>query len=185
MPAPDAVRSLYRPPWRVDLTIRPSAPRVLSGKALADLVAQALDVTGAPAPASIGVILADDAELAGLNATHMGADGPTDVLSFPLLPSEAYPVHPGRSTGGPRAGAFPLPPGSRPHLGDIVVSVERAIEQATAGHGGQASDQRWAPADELRLLLVHGVLHVTGWDHADEIEGAAMRALEQELLATT
>jgi probable rRNA maturation factor len=183
MPAPDAVRSLYRPPWRIDLTVRPSVPHLFSANALAGLVAKALDVTGGPAPASIGVILADDAELADLNATHMGADGPTDVLSFPLLPSEAYPTHPGRPTGGPRAGVFPLPPGSRPHLGDIVVSVERAIEQATAGHGGQASDQRWAPADELRLLLVHGVLHVTGWDHADPGEEAAMRALEQRLLS--
>jgi probable rRNA maturation factor len=182
MPAPDAVRSIYRPPWRIDLTVRSSVPRLLSANALGGLVAKALDATGAPAPASIGVILADDAELAGLNATHMGADGPTDVLSFPLLPPGAFPAHPGSATGGARAGAFPLPPGARPHLGDIVVSVERAIAQAAARQGGQSSDRRWAPADELRLLLVHGVLHVTGWDHAEALEGAAMRALEQELL---
>ena len=182
MPAHDAVRSLYRPPWRIDLTVRPSIPRLLSANALAGVVAKALDVTGAPAPASIGVILADDAELAGLNATHMGADGPTDVLSFPMLPPGAYPAHTGQAPGGPPARAFPLPPGSRPHLGDIVISVERAISQATAGRGGQMSDTRWAPADELRLLLVHGVLHVTGWDHADPDERAPMRALEGRLL---
>ena len=58
MPGRDAIRSLYRPPWRIDLTVRPSAPRLLSANGLAALVARVLDVTGAPAPASIGVILA-------------------------------------------------------------------------------------------------------------------------------
>ena len=85
----------------------------------------------------------------------MGKTGPTDVLSFPLLPPEAFPRHPGgrgpaTATRRPRS---PLPPGRRPHLGDIVVSVERAIEQAEAGRGGQTGDVRWSPADELRLLV--------------------------------
>ena len=59
-----------------------------------------------------------------------------------------------------------MPPGARIHLGDIVVSVERAIEQAEAGRGGQTGDVRWSPADELRLLVTHGTLHICGWDHA-------------------
>jgi probable rRNA maturation factor len=75
-----------------------------------------------------------------------------------------------------------LPPGIRPHLGDIVVSVERAIEQAEAGRGGQTGDLRWSAGDELRLLVVHGTLHLCGWDHADPAEEAAMRALERRLL---
>ena len=66
-----------------------------------------------------------------------------------------------------------------------MVSVERAIAQAEAGRGGQAGDVRWSPADELRLLIVHGGLHLCGWDHAEPAEGAAMRALEQELLGAT
>jgi probable rRNA maturation factor len=74
-------------------------------------------------------------------------------------------------------------PGGRTHLGDVVVSVERAVEQADQGRGGQTGDVRWQPADELRLLVTHGVLHICGWDHADPVEEAAMRALEKELLA--
>jgi probable rRNA maturation factor len=116
--------------------------------------------------------------------THMGSSGPTDVLSFPLLEPGDYPPHPGKARPMTRLDvAFRLPPHRRPHLGDIVVSVERAIAQAEAGTGGQTGDLRWSPADELRLLVVHGTLHVCGWDHADPVEGAAMRRLERTLIA--
>ena len=80
------------------------------------------------------------------------------------------------------APAFASPPGRRLHLGDIVVSVERAVEQAAAGRGGQTGDVRWSAADELRLLVTHGALHICGWDHAEPVEEAAMRALERRLL---
>ncbi len=114
----------------------------------------------------------------------MGKDGPTDVLSFPLLPPGTFPPHPGRETGDRAAAApFPLPPGSRQHLGDIVVSVERAIDQASEGRGGQTGDVHWDARDELRLLVTHGTLHVCGWDHAEPVEEAAMRSLERELLS--
>ena len=146
----------------------------------------ALRSAGAPDRASVSLILTDDAELAGLNAEHMGKAGPTDVLSFPLLPPSAFPPHPGQDPSmrdpAERAGAFRLPPGEAVHLGDIVVSVERAIEQAEAGAGGQTGDIRWSAQQELRLLITHGALHLCGWDHAVAEEEAAMRALEAGLL---
>jgi probable rRNA maturation factor len=117
----------------------------------------------------------------------MGKTGPTDVLSFPMLPPELYPDHAGKSAAD-AAGlaipgeAFALPPGQRQHLGDIIVSVERAVEQAEAGRGGQTSDIAWDARSELRLLVTHGVLHVCGWDHAEAVEETAMRALERRLL---
>ena len=181
----------YIGPWRVDVQIRHSVPRPLPAPivVLTRAIAAALDAAGAPEPASIGLILADDRELAELNAAHLGADGPTDVLSFPLLPPEAFPAHDGDDDRGPGprpadAAFFAGPPGRRTHLGDIVVSVERAIEQAAAGRGGQTGDIHWSARDELRLLATHGTLHVCGWDHAQPTEEAAMRALEQRLLAT-
>jgi probable rRNA maturation factor len=179
------VRSLYLGPWRIDVEWRDGVARLLPATALARTAAAALDAASAPAPASLGLILADDAELAELNGRHMGKDGPTDVLSFPMLDPRDYPAHPGKADPAPTAGAdepFPLPPGTRRHLGDIVVSVERAVEQAEQGRGGQTGDVRWDARDELRLLVTHGTLHVCGWDHADPEEEAAMRALEQGLL---
>jgi probable rRNA maturation factor len=161
--------------WRVGVERRDGVPRILPATELARVIGRALDASRAPTPASIGLILSDDRELAELNATHLGHAGPTDVLSFPLLPPEAFGA-------GATMPAFALPPGRLPHLGDIIVSVERAIEQAESGRGGQSSDVRWSPADELRLLVTHGTLHVCGWDHAEPAEAVAMRSLERELL---
>ena len=139
-------RALYVGAVAGRLTVRDGVVAPVSGAALARAIGAAVDAAGAPSPASIGLILTDDAELAELNAAHLGVRGPTDVLSFPLLPPEAFPAHIGgtdRSIG--TAGAFPLPPGRRPHLGDIVISVERAIEQAEPGRGGQTGDVRGRP----------------------------------------
>ena len=168
-------RSIYRRPWRIDVDVREGVSSPVSRAALARTVMAALDAANAPSPASIGLILSDDAELASLNATHMGKDGPTDVLSFPLLPPEAF-------ASGAAAPDDPRPPGTRLHLGDIIVSVERAAEQAAEGRGGQTGDVRGSTEEELRLLVTHGTLHVCGWDHAEPDEEAAMRSLERHLL---
>jgi probable rRNA maturation factor len=189
-----ATRSIYLPSWRIDLTTRDGVPGLVPGQRLARAIAAALVAAGAPAPASIGLVLSDDAELAELNREHMATHGPTDVLSFPLLPPGSFRSHEGGPPTGPITGpasekdaasvtAFALPPGRRIHLGDIVVSVERAAAQASEGHGGQTGDVRWTPADELLLLVTHGALHVCGWDHAEPREEAAMRRLERTLLA--
>jgi probable rRNA maturation factor len=169
-------RSIYHGRWRIDLDIRAAVPRVLAATELARVAATALDAVDAPAPASIGLILTDDAEVASLNEEHMGGTGPTDVLSFPLLPPAAF-------AQGAAAPDVPRPPRARLHLGDIVVSVERAIDQAQSGRGGHTSDVRWSAVDELRLLVTHGVLHICGWDHASPEDETAMRALERRLLS--
>ncbi len=182
--------SIYLPPFRVDLTVRPGVVPPVSRHRLAVAVRRALDATGAPGPASIAVVLSDDSELTMLNEAHMGHHGPTDVLSFPFFPPEAYPPHPSGAPSSRNPGvaaalkqAFALPPGLRAHLGDVVLSVERAVAQAVEGRGGQTGDVRWTAADEVLLLAVHGTLHVCGWDHAEPVEEAAMRGLERDVLA--
>ncbi len=97
----------------------------------------------------------DRDDIAELNAEHMGHDGPTDVLSFPM-------------DDEPMAGVPTL-------LGDIVVCPSVAAEQF-ADHAGTFDD-------ELALLVVHGVLHVCGHDHAEPGETAVMRSAELRLLS--
>jgi probable rRNA maturation factor len=190
-PDEGATSSIYLPPFRIDVTLRPGVVPVVSRNRLGAAVRVALEVAGAPSPASIGVVLSSDNELAELNSVHMGHTGPTDVLSFPFFPPEAFPQH---KRGVPThrdpwvaaalKQAFALPPGLRAHLGDVIISVERAVAQAAEGHGGQTGDVRWTAPDELLLLAVHGTLHVCGWDHAEPVEEAAMRALERRVLKT-
>jgi probable rRNA maturation factor len=185
------ISSVYLPPFRVDVTTRPGVVPVVSKVRLAAAVKAALEAAGAPGPASIGVVLSDDGELADLNTVHMGHEGPTDVLSFPFFPPEAYPPH---DRGVPMKRdpwvaaalkqAFALPPGLRAHLGDVIVSVERAVAQAADGRGGQTGDVVWTSSEEMLLLAVHGTLHVCGWDHAEPVEEAAMRATERRILAS-
>lgn len=178
----------YLPPWRIDVTVRPGVHVPGGVRRLARAAAAALDEAAAPAPASLGLILADDRELRLLNRRAMGHAAATDVLSFPLLPPAAFPAHVGQDPAA-RAPSleppFAGPAGRRPHLGDVVMSVERALAQAAAGRGGQTGDVRWTGADELRLLVIHGTLHLCGWDHAHPGEEAAMRGLERRLLGAS
>jgi probable rRNA maturation factor len=103
----------------------------------------------------------DAAEIAELNEEHMGSAGPTDVLSFPL--DDRPPLDVPRGTGDvPRL------------LGDVVVSPAVAAAQFDS-HAGTIED-------ELALLVVHGVLHVLGHDHAEAPETALMRRRELEVL---
>jgi probable rRNA maturation factor len=156
------------------MTRRPGVSSPVPLAALARAAARALAAADARRPASLAIVLSDDRELAELNERHMGKEGATDVLSFPMLEPGPDGQH-----------GFALPPGQRVHLGDVVVSVERATAQASEGRGGQTGDVRWTPARELRLLVVHGVLHVCGWDHAEPVEEKAMRTLEQAILGST
>ena len=147
------------------------------------LVARALRACGAPATGEAIVTLVDDREMARLNAAQMAKEGPTDVLSFPLLEPTAY---------APRAGvrrraahrAVPAAPavGAVLPLGDIVISVDRAIAQAREGRGGIDGRTAGAPADELRLLAVHGALHLCGWDHRTPASRVAMFAEQAKIL---
>ena len=129
------------------------------------------------------VVLTADDELADLNREHMGIDGPTDVLSFPMLePATFRRTGPRDAPARPRSMRAPAKRRPRTHIGDIAISVERAIEQAEQGRGGQTGNVRWSAGDEVRLLVTHGTLHLCGWDHAERDEEAAMRGLEKALL---
>ena len=170
----DVQRSIYVGPWRVDIVRRAGVEQAVSGAGIARQVQRALRASQAPEPGSVTVVLTDDPELADLNREHMGHEGPTDVLSFPMLSPEVFRSQRQRVAQGT----------GRTHIGDIAISVERAAMQASEGRGGQTGDVRWSTSDELRLLVTHGTLHLCGWDHGEPDDEAAMRSLEQGLLTS-
>jgi probable rRNA maturation factor len=108
------------------------------------------------------VTLTGDEQLREYNRRYRGLDEPTDVLAFAAREEPTDP-------------RFQAPPGTEDWLGDIVISLPRARLQARAA--GHPID------DEVRLLAVHGLLHLNGYDHAEPAEEAAMTGLTNRILA--
>lgn len=146
------------------------------------LVERTLRVSGAPKNGEAVVTLVDDDEITALNESQMKKRGATDVLSFPLLEPTAYSARPGTARRAAHKVVGPNPTGETLALGDIVISIDRAIAQAREGHGGTDGATSHAPADELRLLAVHGALHLCGWDHRSPAGRTAMWAEQERIL---
>jgi len=126
-----------------------------------------------PEEAELSVIFVDEQAITDLNERFLGGSGATDVLAFPMdddvVLGGRQPDQGGRGPGSPSE------PGDPPIvLGDVVVCPRVAERQATE-HGHPLHD-------ELALLVVHGVLHLLNYDHAEERESAAMKRRERELL---
>ena len=123
--------------------------------------------------AEVSHIFSDEATIASLNQQFMGKQGPTDVLSFPI---DGEPDPTGRvpDSGGTGPGEPPMP--EIPQLiGDIVICPTVAARNAV--------EHECTFDDEIALLVVHGVLHLLGWDHMVDEEAERMEARERELLA--
>lgn len=137
----------------------------------------ALDVVvaeGVRGLAELALLFVSEAEMRELNEDYMGKAGPTDVLAFPIDAAEAEVVLHGQP---PSRGPDRSPPDIADMpllLGDVVVCPAVALAQAPT-HAGTADD-------EMALLIVHGVLHVLGFDHDDDTSRVAMQSRERELL---
>ena len=128
---------------------------------------------GVQGDAELSLLFVDEATIAELNQRFMDAEGPTDVLAFPIDDPVVAGRWPDASTAGPDRDE--PDPGDLPLLlGDVVVCPAVAERQAPS-HAGSYED-------ELALLVVHGVLHVLGHDHDEPEETAVMQARERELL---
>jgi probable rRNA maturation factor len=138
------------------------------------LAAGVLRAEGVRGLAELSVIFVNAAEITELNEEYMGKDGPTDVLSFPIDAAEAeviiHAAPPSRGPDRPPPDIADIPL----LLGDVVICPAVAAAQAPE-HAGTYDD-------EVALLVVHGVLHVLGYDHAEPDEAEAMRQRERDLL---
>lgn len=127
-----------------------------------DLVATVLQAEGCPPQTEVSVIFVGDEEMAGYNRRFLDRSGPTDVISLPI--EELEPGHPpGNSNGGPP-----------PMLGDVIISpayIRRQAEELVEDF-----------EDELALMVVHGVLHLLGYDHDSTEDAEMMEKREAEIL---
>ncbi len=114
----------------------------------------------------VSLLACDDTRIAALNDTFRDKSGPTNVLSWP---SETLtPPKPGVKP--------PAPEGPDPELGDIAMAYDTCAREAEAAG--------LKLADHVTHLIVHGVLHLLGYDHIDDADAALMEGLETEILAT-
>jgi probable rRNA maturation factor len=151
----------------VNVVVARGMTRRVDAKLVRQVVERALQKNGWEEAASIDVLFVGDADMQEINATRRGIDEVTDVLAFPLLD-----LRPGQ---GLTQDFFLLPPDTMPHLGDVVISVDRFESQADeAGHSRQR---------ELAFLTTHGVLHVLGYDHETDEERRNMRRREEDVLS--
>ena len=125
-------------------------------EAAADAVAACSDLKLARSDAAIA--LSSDAEIATLNGTYRGKSKPTNVLSFPAGDIPAGQPHSGRR-----------------FLGDIIIARETVLTEAAV--------QNIPPIHHLQHLVVHGLLHLLGYDHESDDEAHTMEALETSILA--
>lgn len=124
------------------------------------LAAFAMETLGLPDDAELSVSFVTDGEMAKLNGSYRGKSGPTDVLSFECDSlDDGFPVS---------------DDGCGFTLGDIVIAPDVAGRQAT--EFGETLDE------ELSVLLVHGILHLMGYDHIEEEEALAMEQRQRSLL---
>lgn len=129
---------------------------------LREAARQTLAHENAPSNAELTLLITNDREIHELNYHFRGVDAPTDVLSFGEASAE--------NAGDPLV----TTPEGAPYLGDVVISYPRAREQAASG--GHAVQ------DEICLLVVHGVLHLLGHDHARRTDKKKMWAAQQAIL---
>jgi probable rRNA maturation factor len=112
----------------------------------------------------IDCLITDDFTIKTLNKTHRGIDSPTDVLSFAFSDQ----------ANSDKNISFPQDPDSPINLGSIIISYERAIEQA--------NNLDHSTKEEIALLLIHGVLHLLGYDHTIQSDARKMRSKERSII---
>ena len=126
------------------------------------LVRLVLEAEGVAPPYEVSLVFTDSETVRKLNRDYRGVNRATDVLAFYMLP---------HSKSNPQ---FVVPPDGITHLGEVVISYPKAVAQAKA--------QRHSVEKELALLVIHGILHLLGYDHEEREEERRMRQREKELL---
>jgi probable rRNA maturation factor len=126
------------------------------------IVRQVLKAEGVALPYEVSLVFTDSETVKQLNRDYRGVDEPTDVLAFYMLPQKGSDD------------SFALPPDGVTRLGEVIISYPQAAEQA--------KEQGHSLESELALLIIHGILHLLGYDHEKPEEESKMREMERKLL---
>ncbi|MCD6290475.1 MAG: rRNA maturation RNase YbeY [Anaerolineae bacterium] len=142
----------------VTIQVDEGIPTPVALEEIAQAVYTTLETEGQP-EGEVTVLLTDDARIRELNWTYAGVDAPTDVLSFSAREGDQ---------------PFITPPDAPPYLGDIVISMPYAMREA------EENNEPLQTA--LRLLAIHGTLHLLGYDHATEEEKSRMWQRQEAIM---
>ncbi len=153
----------------VEVAIRCDTP-FFSAEAVKDLALFVLESEGAPSNSELSISLVSLEEIAELNSMYRSKEGPTDVLSFEC--DDPWEEHETSEHG-----AWDAMRDEIVLIGDVVIAPQVARDQA--GVYGNTFE------DEMTLLIVHGVLHLLGYDHMDEDEALEMETRERELITSS
>ena len=151
----------------IDVQVFPPFTRRVTKIWLRSVAQKALQSCASPTSMSVSLVIADDDTMRDLNLRYRGYDETTDVLAFPLQEVGENGLH--------GVDDFPILPNETAELGEIVVSYLQAVRQAR--------EAKKPVRSELALLVVHGVLHLLGYDHAEIEEERIMWAKQDEILA--
>jgi probable rRNA maturation factor len=135
---------------------------VVNGGWVKKIVRQVLKAEGVAPLYEVSLVFTDSETVQRLNRDYRGVDEPTDVLAFYMLPQKGADS------------SFALPPDGVTRLGEVIISYPQAVTQAR--------EQRHSTERELALLVIHGILHLLGYDHEEPEEENKMRERERELL---
>lgn len=141
-------------------------------KIIHDIIPAALDYEECPYEAEVNVILTDNEAIREINRDYRQIDAPTDVLSFPMIEFEKESDF---SHVEDAVEDFFNPETGELILGDIIISVEKVVEQADKYAHSQER--------ELAFLLAHSMLHLCGYDHMADMEREIMEQKQREILA--
>jgi probable rRNA maturation factor len=144
----------------VDVQIEPEYSAHISAEQLLRTVQAALENQKQPDDTEVTVVITDDAKVQELNRVFRGVDSPTDVLSFSAREGQE----------------FITPQGLSNYLGDIVISYPTAV--------AQAKEQGHSIERELALLIVHGCLHLLGYDHQTAQDQERMWTIQEQILSS-
>lgn len=147
----------------INISIDNEYKRRITQRRLRNIAEHALKAEKTGANVEMGILITNQENIRTLNMTYRDINEPTDVLSFYMIPQTEQ-----------EGDIFINPPDNVKHIGEVVISYPQAVKQAR--------ENRHTVQKEITVLLVHGILHLLGYDHEEPVDEAKMKPREKIIL---